>query len=161
MNLEMLNERLRDMGARKDQLRSPVVQWMLEIFAGMDEQGKEAIEALHDVIDGKDEEYRKKEWQLTMREAGLEDRENDITFNLERIDLLQQDLEKRENALDIAMQTMREMETAEARDKVRLAALYDEKIKAFIHDDYDQRQAHPTSYAQGLGNILGGILHEK
>ena len=59
------------------------------------------------------------------------------------------------------MQTMREMETAEARDKVRLAALYDEKIKAFMHDDYDQRQAHPTSYAQGLGNIFGGGLHEK
>ena len=156
MNLEMLNERLRDMGARKDQLRSPVVQWMLEIFAGMDEQGKEAIEALHDVIDGKDEEYRQKEKEISRRQEKLREREIDITRNLERIGLLQQDLEKRENALDIAMQEMREMETAEARDSIRLYVLFNEALDAVMKSDPEHRKVHPTAYAQGLGNIFRG-----
>lgn len=138
---ELLNSKLLEMGATKTQLSNKLIPMMLAIFAD-----PENAKVLFDTFWDMKKELNNKEMSLYNREQAFEGKQREfkreISNDLEEINFLKRQLEN-------AKAEIARCETAEARDKIRLAEYY--KLEAEATKSYS-----PNVYLVGIGKILAG-----
>lgn len=132
MNKEELDAKLLKMGVKKVSLDSNLYIQMLAIF-GSPLSAEDAQKIIRDMRT----EYERKICNLRSKESYIESKVREI--------------KELEESLCEKEEMLMEMETAEARDRVRLLMLFEKKAE--VDNSYQQ-----TEYIKGLGNILGGVL---
>jgi len=137
MNTKELNRRLIELGASKNQLGSKMVAMMLTIFAETEYPAKEAYECLLEYRKEAEDLKYEAEWRLDNKRREIVDKEIACERKLKGIEEQKKSLE-----------ALQELETAEARDRLRLATIFDEKV--VVDNEFQQ-----TEYIRGLGMILG------
>jgi len=152
--IERLNERLIELGANKSQLNGKVIPMMLEIFAE-EHHGEDALDAYNCLLEIVDKERKK----LDVEKFLFGNTQRDVYNKAHELDRRSEKLAEWENELaeqKKAIDKMLEMETAEARDKVRLLILFNQNSG----DRRDMNEYQETAYIKGLGNVLGGGYEE-
>jgi hypothetical protein len=142
MTRQELDEKLIARGAKRSSLTNKVIPIMLEIFAE-DESSSEALKCLQDMRDHEVNKWSSKEIELRNKESRLIDRSQEIYRRNLEINEREQLLKEREDVL-------LNLETAEARDRMKLAMIYERMSRP---DKLNEFQL--TQYIAGLGLILG------
>ena len=130
MTKDEFDNKLIEMGVKKVQLDSNLYIQMVALFG--------------DYLTAKDAQaiIRKMRTDLERKEIFLKEKEDNIECRIE-------EMKKERKALEEKEDEILQMETAEARDKIRLACYFENSIS--IENSYQQ-----TEYIKGLANILSG-----
>lgn len=161
--IEVLKEELKKRGAKGGQLETPVIDWMLEILSG--ESGIDARTCLDELK----EKYKLKiaEYQKEREKACDLKREyilkinslSDIGKRIRELELKEQELKEKQKEFE---KTLTEFVTDEAKDRYRLACIYENKCLKMANDNKAM-----LAFMRKYGDILSGntdsniILNEK
>ena len=142
MTRQELDEKLLSRGATKNNLTSKTIPIMLEVFAE-EVSPAEALKCLQDIRDHEVNKWSSKEIELRNKEFRLNDKAHEVDIRNQEINRREQVLKEREDAL-------LNLETAEARDRIKLAMIYERMSRPDKLNDFQL-----TQYIAGLGLILG------
>lgn len=149
---ELLEDKLRLIGATQNQIESKIVAMMVTVFAEVDNPRQMCLAYL----DAKDE-YKKLAKELEEERRRIKnDRfilNREISnFNYTR-DQIEEELNRKQEEVDQARKEIFEAETPEMRDRMRLAKYFE------MHTD-PQNGYQETAFINGLANILAGLSTE-
>ena len=161
--IEVLKEELKKRGAKGGQLETPVIDWMLEILSG--ESGIDARTCLDELR----EKYKLKIAEYETERDKAVDLQRDyihkinslrnINESIRELEVKEKELKEKQKEFE---KTLTEFVTEEAKDRYRLACIYENKCLKMARDDKDI-----LTFMRKYGDILYGntdsnnILNEK
>jgi hypothetical protein len=139
--MDELNKKLVEMGANKAQLGSKVIPMMLSIFADA-ENAIDAYKALEELRHGamNAENMYREAYHTYLRKVD----EADLEWNAFR-----KWKEQEQAKIDQAREQLLQLETAEARDRLRLARVFEATVSP-------QNVYQQTEFIKGMAAILSG-----
>ena len=161
--IEVLKEELKKRGAKGGQLETPVIDWMLEILSG--ESGIDARTCLDELK----EKYKLKIAECNTERNKLVHSQRDyinkynslrnINDSIRELEVKEKELKEKQKEFE---KTLTEFVTDEAKDRYRLACIYENKCLKIAIDNKAM-----LAFMRKYGDILSGntdsniILNEK
>ena len=139
-SMQMLNAKLLEMGATKKHLESKLIPMMLAIFAD-EENAKGLFNTFWDLK----KEINDREGSLYNAERYFESQKRDFEDNVKKT---LGEIEEAQMEIEEARKEIFKCETAEARDKIRLAEYYRSATRTVA-------SYSPNIFLKGIGDILG------
>ena len=158
--IEVLKEELKKRGAKGGQLETPVIDWMLEILSG--ESGIDArtcLDELKEKYKSKIAEYETERYKAADLKMDYIRKINSLRESIRELEVKEKELNEKQKEFE---KTLTEFVTDEAKDRYRLACIYENKCLKMALDNKAM-----LTFMRKYGDILSGntdsniILNEK
>lgn len=147
---ERLVQKLIDNGARAQQVKqSKLIDIMIKTLAL---ESNPDLDEFVKIVEEDKKQCEKKKWELKQREFDIENRERELAANKRMYRTRLEQMQAEEKSLQALRDQIDECETAEAKDRIRLADRFTATIdrSGGITNGYER-----TAYIKSLGMILG------
>ena len=144
---ELLNQKLMDLGASKQQLNSKVIDMVLKTLS--DEESLEPVKLLEEKLRKLESELCNEKNEYYKLSSKLTERENKLWREERKLKEQQEQIESLDEKIEFYESLQKKLETPEARDKMRLA-------RFFLDNAPEARNVYQeTEHIKALGSILG------